>query len=190
MNVFLTLGVVTVIEKNQNNCILKNVEHEIKKENIFAGYLCITFNHFNNFIYRGEAVAYFDRAQKSLKSTLDPIKSCNVLSKSNAKEAINFANDVIEGKYNIAKRENEFIYHDKVPDDLPDLKGQTLVKGIGFEVNEENGGKDIFSKLIPLEAHTASSLYSEEKAKVLRELCTKIENKVCRFLTATFSTRS
>ena len=79
-------------------------------------------------------MAYFDRAQKSLKSTLDPIKSCNILGKSNAKEAVNFANDVIEGKYNIAKRENEFIYHEKVPDDLPELKGQTLVKGIGFEV--------------------------------------------------------
>ena len=58
------------------------------------------------------------------------------------------------------------------------IKGQTLVKGIGFEVNEANGGKDIFSRLIPLEAHTASSLYSEEKAKVLRELGTKIESKV------------
>ena len=123
-------------------------------------------------------MAYFDRAQKSLKSTLDPIKSCSILGKSNAKEAVNFANDVIEGKYNIAKRENEFIYHEKVPDDLPELRGQTLVKGIGFEVNEANGGKDIFSKLIPLEAHTASSLYSEEKAKILRELGTKIESKV------------
>ena len=49
---------------------------------------------------------------------MDPIKSCNILGKSNAKEAVNFANDVIEGKFNIAKRENEFIYHDKVPDDF------------------------------------------------------------------------
>merc|ERR1719219_3410683 len=122
-------------------------------------------------------MAYFKKADNLLKQASEIVMSNSYLNKSSAKEAINFANDVIEGKYNIAKRENEFIYHDKVPDDLPELKGQTLVKGIGFEVNEENGGKDIFSKLIPLEAHTASSLYSEEKAKVLRELGTKIENK-------------
>ena len=52
-----------------------------------------------------------------------------------------------------------------------------MVKGIGFEFNEENGGKDIFSRIIPLEAHTASSLYSEEKAKVLRDLGTKVDLK-------------
>ncbi len=57
------------------------------------------------------------------------------------------------------------------------LKGQNLVKGIGFEVNESVGGRDIFAKLIPMEAHTASSLYSEEKAKLLRNLGDKIEQR-------------
>ena len=42
---------------------------------------------------------------------------------SNYKTALTFANDVIEGKFKIAHRENEFIYHDKVPDDLQTLKG-------------------------------------------------------------------
>merc|ERR1719219_1386739 len=122
-------------------------------------------------------MAYFKKADNLLKQASEIVMSNSYLNKSSAPGSVAFANDVIEGKYNIAKRENEFIYHDRVPEDLPELKGQTLVKGIGFEVNEENGGKDIFSKLIPLEAHTASSLYSEEKAKVLRELGTKIENK-------------
>ena len=52
-----------------------------------------------------------------------------------------------------------------------------MVKGIGFEFNEEIGGKDIFSRIVPLEAHTASSLYSEEKAKLLRDLGDKVESK-------------
>ena len=51
------------------------------------------------------------------------------------------------------------------------------MKGIGFEFNEEIGGKDIFSRIVPLEAHTASSLYSEEKAKLLRDLGDKVESK-------------
>ena len=57
------------------------------------------------------------------------------------------------------------------------IPGHCLVKGIGFEFNEEIGGKDIFSRIVPLEAHTASSLYSEEKAKLLRDLGDKVESK-------------
>ena len=52
-----------------------------------------------------------------------------------------------------------------------------MVKGIGFEIGEKVGGADFFQKLIPLEAHTAASVYSEEKAKVLRDLGDKVEEK-------------
>lgn len=38
-------------------------------------------------------------------------------------------------------------------------------------------GPDIFAKLVPMAAHEASSLYSEEKAKLLREMMAKIEDK-------------
>ena len=57
------------------------------------------------------------------------------------------------------------------------VSGHCLVKGLGFEFNEDIGGKDIFSRIVPLEAHTASSLYSEEKAKVLRDIGSKVELK-------------
>ncbi len=70
----------------------------------------------------GQALAHFQKADKMLKQSLEPVKNCPLLSKSNAKTAIAFANDVIEGKYQIAKRENEFIYHDRVPDEVEELK--------------------------------------------------------------------
>ncbi|KAI4891923.1 hypothetical protein NFI96_021899, partial [Prochilodus magdalenae] len=38
-------------------------------------------------------------------------------------------------------------------------------------------GPDIFSKLVPMAAHEASSLYSEEKAKLLRDVMTKIDSR-------------
>ena len=61
---------------------------------------------------------------------------------------------------------------------LPDLKGAVLVKGIGFEVSDSDiSGQDIFARLVPLEAHAASSLYSEEKARLLREVGDVIEEK-------------
>jgi len=70
--------------------------------------------------------------------------------------------DVVEGKKKAAKNENEFIYHEEVPDKdaLPDVKGASLVKGIPFNVNDpEMSGPDIFARLVPMKAHEASSLY-------------------------------
>ena len=69
---------------------------------------------------------------------------------------------MIGGKLENAKKENEFIYHEKVPelDTLPELKGASLVKGVGFEITDPDvAGADIFGRLVPLEAHEASSLY-------------------------------
>ena len=50
------------------------------------------------------------------------------------------------------------------------------MKGIGWEVNDpEVSGPDLFSRLVPLEAHLGGSLYSEEQAKLLRTVCGQIE---------------
>ena len=45
-----------------------------------------------------------------------------------------FAHDIIKGKYDIAVRENEFIYHEKVPSELDELKGE--LKMIFFREND------------------------------------------------------
>lgn len=69
---------------------------------------------------------------------------------------------MVEGKKKAAKNENEFIYHEQVPDieTLFELKGASLVKGIPFDINDpEISGPDIFARLVPLQAHEASSLY-------------------------------
>lgn len=70
--------------------------------------------------------------------------------------------DVVEGKKKAAKNENEFIYHEVVPDRdlLPSIKGASLVKGIPFNENDpEVSGPDIFARLVPMKSHEASSLY-------------------------------
>ena len=41
----------------------------------------------------------------------------------------------------------------------------------------EVSGPDLFNRLVPLEAHEASSLYSEEKARLLREVGDMVEDK-------------
>uniref|UniRef100_M3YUA0 BRO1 domain-containing protein n=1 Tax=Mustela putorius furo TaxID=9669 RepID=M3YUA0_MUSPF len=83
-------------------------------------------------------------------------------------------------KYNSAKKDNDFIYHEAVPalDTLQPVKGAPLVKPLPVNPTDPAvTGPDIFAKLVPMAAHEASSLYSEEKAKLLREMMAKIEDK-------------
>ncbi|KAK0088528.1 hypothetical protein PV325_011727 [Microctonus aethiopoides] len=137
----------------------------------------------------GERVAFYNAALASLNTARNihtgiKFGSAGITGVQSEKEAfedaIVFTNDVIEGKRKAAKNENEFIYHEEVPDKdaLPTVNGASLVKGISFNVNDpEISGPDIFARLIPMKVHEASSLYSEEKAKILRSVGTKIEEK-------------
>lgn len=44
------------------------------------------------------------------------------------KTSVQFISDIVTGKYNAAKKDNDFIYHEKVPslDSLPEIKGLLL----------------------------------------------------------------
>uniref|UniRef100_A0A670ZMK2 Tyrosine-protein phosphatase non-receptor type 23 n=1 Tax=Pseudonaja textilis TaxID=8673 RepID=A0A670ZMK2_PSETE len=95
-------------------------------------------------------------------------------------EALRFTMDVIGGKYNSSKKDNDFIYHEAVPalDTLQSIKGASLVKALPVNPTDPAvTGPDIFAKLVPMAAHEASSLYSEEKAKLLRDVMAKIDTK-------------
>ncbi|XP_036394745.1 tyrosine-protein phosphatase non-receptor type 23 [Megalops cyprinoides] len=124
----------------------------------------------------GERLAY-------LQSSLDKLSEAVKLAKGqpdSVQEALRFTMDVIGGKFNSAKKDNDFIYHESVPalDTLPSVKGAPLVKALPVNPTDPSvTGPDIFSKLVPMAAHEASSLYSEEKAKLLRDVMAKINSK-------------
>lgn len=126
----------------------------------------------------GERVSFYQAAFNKLEEAtkLPP----GIDNTKNITEALTFVRDVIEAKRKAAKNENEFIYHEEVPSlvDLPKIKGASLVKGISFDVNDpEVCGPDLFSNIVPMRAHESASLYSEEKAKLLRKVNGNIENK-------------
>jgi tyrosine-protein phosphatase non-receptor type 23 len=124
----------------------------------------------------GEAVAYFTQAQKTLVQASDIGKNTGILTKQRVSDSLLFTNDVITGKFDIAKKENEFIYHEKVPEfeSLPQMEGTALVKGIGFSITDrEVSGQDIFHRLVPLEAHAASSMYRYVSIATLLNLTTE-----------------
>ncbi|XP_043741248.1 tyrosine-protein phosphatase non-receptor type 23 isoform X1 [Cervus elaphus] len=124
----------------------------------------------------GEQVAYFQSALDKLNEAIKLAKG----QPDTVQDALRFAMDVIGGKYNSAKKDNDFIYHEAVPalDTLQPVKGAPLVKPLPVNPTDPAvTGPDIFAKLVPMAAHEASSLYSEEKAKLLREMMAKIEDK-------------
>ncbi|XP_052474060.1 tyrosine-protein phosphatase non-receptor type 23 isoform X1 [Carassius gibelio] len=124
----------------------------------------------------GERVAY-------LQSSVDKLSEAIKLAKGqpdSVQEALRFTMDVIGGKFNSAQKDNDFIYHESVPplETLTSVKGAPLVKALPVNPTDPTvTGPDIFAKLVPMAAHEASSLYSEEKANLLRDVMAKIDNK-------------
>ncbi|XP_053569676.1 tyrosine-protein phosphatase non-receptor type 23 [Bombina bombina] len=124
----------------------------------------------------GEQVAYLQSALDKLNEAIKQSKG----QPTTVQDALRFAMDVIGGKFNSAKKDNDFIYHESVPalETLQAVKGAPLVKALPVNPTDPAvTGPDIFCKLVPMAAHEASSLYSEEKAKLLRDIMLKIEAK-------------
>ncbi|XP_018579784.1 tyrosine-protein phosphatase non-receptor type 23 isoform X2 [Anoplophora glabripennis] len=127
----------------------------------------------------GERVAFYQAACEQLEEARK-LSTALKHRQQEINESLAFTLDVVEGKRKAAKNENEFIYHEEVPDKdhLQEVKGASLVKGIPFSVNDtEVSGSDIFARLVPMEAHEAASLYSEKKAQMLRQIGELVENK-------------
>lgn len=84
----------------------------------------------------GERVAFYQLASQCLEEARKDV--LNLSNKDQYDEALAFTADVVEGKLKAAKNENEFIYHEDVPDrkTLREVKGATLVKGIPFNIND------------------------------------------------------
>lgn len=125
----------------------------------------------------GERVAWYQSAEEKLSNAL---KLGKQLDRMEINEALTFVSDVISVKLNNAKKENDFVYHEKVPtsDKLSEVKGASLVKGIPFSVSDpEISGPDIFAGLVPIEAHETASIYSDRKDSILREVRAKIDHK-------------
>ncbi|MEQ2184830.1 hypothetical protein GOODEAATRI_012043 [Goodea atripinnis] len=102
-----------------------------------------------------------------LQSSLDKLNEAIKLAKGqpdSVQEALKFTMDVIGGKFNSAKKDNDFIYHETVPslETLASVKGAPLVKALPVNPTDPSvTGPDLFTKLVPMAAHEASSLYRQ-----------------------------
>lgn len=126
----------------------------------------------------GERVTLYQAAFSRLEEANKEAK--HLTNQTQIVDALAFVMDVVEAKRKAAKNENEFIYHEEVPElcTISTIAGANLVKGIALNVADASvAAEDIFRRLIPIKAHEHSSLYSEEKANLLRRITQKIDSK-------------
>lgn len=127
----------------------------------------------------GERVAWYESADEKIRKASQLSTQLDDITPE-ISEAISIASDIITTKVILSKKENDFIYHEKVPpiESLTEVKGASLVKGIPFNVcDPEVAGVDIFARLVPIEAHERTSIYSARKDEILRNIRLKIEEK-------------
>lgn len=126
----------------------------------------------------GERVALYNAACEKLEEAKKESKGMVKIETIN--EALSFATDIIEGKRKNAKQENEFIYHESIPEisSISAVQGANLVQGISFDVTDPQViGEDVFKRLVPMKTHEHLSVYSEEKANILRSLGATIDDR-------------
>ncbi|VDL79578.1 unnamed protein product, partial [Nippostrongylus brasiliensis] len=97
------------------------------------------------------------------------------------KASLSFLADVVGTKLSNAKKENEFIYHERVPGNeelCKDLEGLCKVRPLSFDpLDPSVGGEDLFGGLLPPGVIKAVSEYEEEKARLKREILEKVNQK-------------
>lgn len=76
------------------------------------------------------------------------------------------------------EKDNDLIYHQAIPDktNVPTIKAMDGAKPLNFEeLLNKSGNRDLFEKIVPMEAHQGMSIYSEKQAQILRKYSEKIQ---------------
>uniref|UniRef100_A0A914XZ19 BRO1 domain-containing protein n=1 Tax=Panagrolaimus superbus TaxID=310955 RepID=A0A914XZ19_9BILA len=127
----------------------------------------------------GESVAHLAAALEQIKEAQKVVQKDKRESES-MKQAISFALDIISQKEAKVRKENDFVYHDRVPkaEDLTQVEPVTKAKAMPFDpFKRDTCGDDLFAALLPANVLKGVSLYSEEKAKLKRGIIQSIEKK-------------
>ncbi|XP_019849415.1 PREDICTED: tyrosine-protein phosphatase non-receptor type 23-like isoform X1 [Amphimedon queenslandica] len=124
----------------------------------------------------GYMIAYQQLALEKIKSIGKPHRATPDV----FKEAIKNLADFLNQKLQESLKQNEQVFHELVPDleTLEPAPGFELVKPYMFQpADPKNIGTDIFSRLVPMRAYEAASIYSEEQAKIMRSINSSVEQK-------------
>lgn len=129
----------------------------------------------------GEAIAHLQAASSN---SCDIYKSSIPTQYAVFYDVVSTFQESLKEKISSLEKENDLIYHNIIPSaasiaDIPTLEAATPtpINELYKESQELSKliGKELFEKVIPLSVHQQTSLYSEEKAAMLRSEGEKIE---------------
>ncbi|KAI6208403.1 BRO1 domain-containing protein [Aphelenchoides besseyi] len=105
------------------------------------------------------------------------------------KQVVEYIKEVITQREQTARKENDFIYHERVPN-LSDLKEleekekeekdepKDLVNAVAFDPMDPSiAGEDLFKELLPTAVIEIVSMYEEKKAELRRKVLNDCEKK-------------
>ncbi|KAK0424829.1 hypothetical protein QR680_008877 [Steinernema hermaphroditum] len=125
----------------------------------------------------GVRVAHYNLALDFIKAAEKDGKNDK---RESMKQSLIFAFEVIVGKQKNAAKENDFIYHERIPkfEDLEIPSGKLLTKPIAFDPQDRSVlGDDLFSQLLPVSVIRAVSVYEEEKTNLKRKIEDRVNKK-------------
>ncbi|KJH44121.1 BRO1-like domain protein [Dictyocaulus viviparus] len=126
----------------------------------------------------GARYGYYKIAEEHLTSI---IKLAEKEDRDAMKSSIAFLSDVVVTKLNNAKKENEFIFHDRIPNNqelCENIEGLCKVRPLSFDpLDISVGGEDLFGALLPPGVIKALSEYEEEKDKLKRRVLEQVSQK-------------
>ncbi|GMT00241.1 hypothetical protein PENTCL1PPCAC_22415, partial [Pristionchus entomophagus] len=123
----------------------------------------------------GERVAYYDSALHQITTARN---LCAKETRRAYLETVAFVDDVIVFKSQDAKKENDFIYHAKIPKPEEITMAEPLAMACAYSFNALDpsvAGAPLFNGLVPPSVVKACSEYDEKKAEVKRSVLEKVE---------------
>lgn len=159
----------TLSKAEENGTDPEFSEFALLKENYYRS---VSFFHlgyqFKDTTKYGSAIACMKQAQEALKDyrQFGGYEGIN----KRMSDSVKLQLDLLKSEIAILEKENDYIYHDIIPQQAPDVKAMEAAKPIPLDQQDFSSvvGKDLFQKVVPLSVHEQSSMYSEEMAKKVR----------------------
>lgn len=145
--------------------------------------LAIKRDYFQTFALVKNAENYYSQdkvgyAIVSLKIALDSCPPSNKSQSPNLNVMIDELNQEIKSKVKSWEKDNDLIYHDKLPDkiNIPLIKPMEGTKPVSYEdIINSFECDDLFKQIVPMEAHESLSIYSERQADLIRKVSENVQ---------------
>jgi tyrosine-protein phosphatase non-receptor type 23 len=174
-------SVVIVLESEVGAALIKKYKDWVKLLSIKSSYYTAVAHVFQaNSMEEQGNYGYMIAFQQLAVEKVRSIGKLPRNTPDSVKDAVKNLTEYLTLKLQESLRQNEQVFHELVPnlETLEPAPGIELVKPVVFQPSDPKIiGTDIFSRLVPMRAYEAASLYSEEQAKLMRSVVSSVDEK-------------